>query len=472
MKYFRCLVFSILSLANISFAAGIDDKIDFLITQKNFYDISLQLNQKHIDYYIKCLEDDRKSFSFNYFDKNGQVVTKFVSCQKIVPVIFDNRLQKEYKRMRAYLALSRTAKVAEAHIMSMSDNIDYKINRNIDHPNDTSLTLLPFDIARPEPLTDREVRSVMKIYHRKTKKLCQRYIHEGLDRALNDFSGIDKTTADKLKTSFCTKLDLKGYSSNTIYSLIPVLRNYHEWLERRRNEMRKEYLNRYYEVINKTPYFLLLEDESPSKVELIDALNIIKANSLDLIGKFNDYTQKSDINGRIVDYKNNVLSESEKNELLEDMTFYYNETLFLRVKSTVEDEMSLEAKAEVRQLVDKQDMVHTMKEIGIIFGGLAMCVAPIGKVLKLAKVTKYFQTAKVFKLGCFVALGLPLNSWFIYDAIKKYEADLVTMLASPEGRHLMQEYNSVSNRDIILNTLFVGFGIGAIKPFLNSVRVL
>lgn len=473
MYWFKFSLILFIFLKNISFAATLDEKIAFLIQQKDYRQLVQKINLKHISHYIDCLEDEKKLFFFKYFDENGQIATKELTCTDVMPVVFTNRLNIEYSKMRIFLALAKTGYRDEAHIMSMSDNINYKININIDHPNDTSMTRLPYNIEKPAPLSKREIKKAMRTYNRYTKKMCKLYVGENLKRELEsdfEFKKLSPKNLNEIQKNFCQGIDLMQYSKNIRYAFGDILNRYHRWLENRRLDFRKNHLNLYYKQINKSPYFLLIKTRTPTREELLRALKIIKENALDKEANFNMYTQENKVEEKIIDYQSGVMTDPDKAELLIDLTFYVNDPLFFKFYEIFGEKLSLEAKSEIDALISKNEFMDSAKEIGIITSGLAACFVPTQKLFKLLKFAKSLRSAKIFRLSCFTALGLPLNSWFIYQALERYESSITELLSSVDGRHLIRKYNSISRVDLVINTLFIASGVGAARLLVKSLK--
>lgn len=469
----RLIVVFVLSMSSVALSATLDKKIDFLLMYKNYYELAQEINLKHLSNYITCLRDENSKFRFQYIDQQGEVVTRPVSCEEAMPVVFENRLESEYLKMRISLALSRPGRVNEKYIMSMSNNLNYKINIDIDHPNDTSMTTLPFDIEKPAPLSQREIKQAMRTYNRHKRKNCEVYANTVLRHELESHVLIKRLGSQALteiQKNFCGDLDIKKYSSNIFYSFKDVLRNYHRWLESKRHDFRKKNLNVYYSLVNQSPYFLLLKNSNPSNEELLRALETIYDNAIQKKQEFKEYSYDYNISERISEYHSGYLSESQKHDLFEDLSHYVNDPLFIKFYDAFSKKLSEDTKTEINEVISSNDLKNTLKEVGIILGGMASCFIPSQKLFKLLKFVKPLKSAKILKLSCLTALGIPLNSWFIYDSISRYEDGLQELLSSADGRYVIRKYDSINRTDLLLNTLFFASGAGAAKLLIKAIK--
>jgi len=332
----------------------------------------------------------------------------------------------------------------------------------------------PLNWGKINPLSAREIKQAMRTYDRHARRQCEIYVQRHLGHELESqmlIKRLGEKNIHEVENSFCKDFNISEYAAGTHFSFREILRNYHRWLEEQRFEFRKKHLNLYYSLINKSPYFLLLERPSPSKDELLRALDTIFENASKRKQDFDDFTADNNIEDRITNYRSGLLSDSDKRELFQDLSHYVNDPLFMKFYTSFSEKLDEETKYEIDGVISSNELKDTVQELAIIVGGVASCFLPSQKLFKLFRFVNPLRSAKIFKLSCLTAVGVPLNSWFIYESLSKYEKGLSELLSSADGRYMIRKYNSTNKTDLILNTLFFASGVGAAKLLLKAMKM-
>jgi hypothetical protein len=143
----------------------------------------------------------------------------------------------------------------------------------------------------------------------------------------------------------------------------------------------------------------------------------------------------------------------------------------MKFYTSFSEKLDEETKYEIDGVISSNELKDTVQELAIIVGGVASCFLPSQKLFKLFRFVNPLRSAKIFKLSCLTAVGVPLNSWFIYESLSKYEKGLSELLSSADGRYMIRKYNSTNKTDLILNTLFFASGVGAAKLLLKAMKM-
>lgn len=456
-----------------AYGSELRKQVNFLLNQRDYIKFAQKINLNHINNYLTCLENKTQRFTFEYITKDGEIASKNPGCKKLMPVIFNNRLENKLQKMRLYLALSNPKRREEENIMLSSGELYYKLNPEITHPNTTAFTRVSFEIKKPYSLSKKEIRSAERLFDKSIRKMCRNYQKSFLlfdikSESLEKY--LSPENLNVLIDNFCNKTSLDALSTRTKRLTRGLFNKYYSWLAQEVVELRKFYKDEYYKIINESPYFLLIKSSTPSDNELINALTVIKDNALKVIKDDEEYEQEKNIEERIKLYRKNILNEEEINSLFEDLTYYLNDPFFSTLEKLLKKDPDYAAKKRVESYLRNKEFKDLLVEVSLIAGGVGLCFTKLTSVFKMLKLTSPVYKAKIFKLGCFTALGIPVNTWFIYDSLASYETSLINFLTSVDGRQIFKYYESISRSELIINTLFMGVGIGSAKTLIKTIK--
>jgi hypothetical protein len=502
MLYSLRSVITLLSLILFSLGAvgaSTSDQISFLIEQRNFFDLVTDINISHLKQYAFCLKQvtgsETTHFSIRYFSPKGSVVSKTVSCQKVVRRIFDLRIKQQLSQMRINLALSSSvasnALVSSHLIGNLASNNQHhhnlKFNSQIEHPHSTSILSLPFEVEPLTPLTTSEVKQARGIFNQQVAFLCTHYQTEIAPQKIKFYlrwHGVNLASNIKKLCQSSPANQILTLSNHPAHqrALTWLVDDYYRFLGHELKKGTKEYLDQYYQIVNRTPYFLLLTSSDPRREELYQAINKMLELAKQQKERTIHYTRQNDIKQRVDHYLasfyQRIEFESDDEQLRNDLLFYVKEEMFpsyMKYLGNYQDNRShlSDLSTEIVMMVESRRNRALIKEFSIIGGALASCFLPVGRAFKILSVAKQFQhLAKVYRPGCFVALGLPLNSYFVISSFNQYQSKLAQVLSSPEGRHRYANYQSLSalEQDLLINTLLIGVGIGPISTVAKELR--
>lgn len=460
LKKHYCIFFFFFSSIGFSALSSIEmNKIlEILIEQKNFSLLAREVNLRQLSLYEQCLEDTKEELYIEYLAKDGNIKSTDISCQAVVKTVFDNRLEDFYQEMRISLALLKTARRDSAHIMSLSSDLNYKINKNIAHPNSTTFKSLPFNLPKLAPLDADEVEMAMNLYRSHSYDMCLNYIYKYLPQELE----MRKTY---LSSDFIKGLDLEGFCDNRgrfnfqedrnsieRQTLVDIERRYHTWLEHKRDEFRSEHRENYYDIINYAPYFLLLDSRSPKSDNLLESIKKINGVAMKEMSDFNDKIQSDKINERIKLYRLGKLDDEDKYELIDDLFFSYNPLLFevyLEVSNMSKDDINFFSSFAEDKVKDNE-FDSLLSDAGVVLGSALGCFIPVGRIFKGLN-----KLVNISRAGCFMTVGLGVSTFFLYDSFRRYQGEMVKFLSSPEGQFALSEFEDVkrSRLDLILNMI-------------------
>ena len=313
--------------------------------------------------------------------------------------------------MRLHLALLKPSLREDPPYMSMTDNIRYKITKDIQHSKSASILSLGYDVADLPPLREDEIKQAMQIYNAFSMGKCEIFYDSIVPKFLEQEKQLTSGKVTLSKEDLCVddlKIRLSEKDPLKKLALTTLHEKYHTWLELQRHELRRHHQEKYYETINYSPYFLFISNANPEKEELIKAFKKIRLNALEKQYEFYNYGFEKNITLRTEEFNEGIMTESEKEDFIVDLLFYLNPILFDSYLKIIEKREG-DTKAIYQQVHDlkKSEMNWAIaKEMSIIMGSLLTCFAPIGRITKLARISKAFRPL------CLISLGAP-RQWLL-----------------------------------------------------------
>ncbi len=454
---------------------SLDQKIDFLIRQKSFFTLLKNVNHQHLSRYQKCLQNPEEDFTITVIGENAQMKDYTRPCKKLIKIRFRRSFRLHYEKMRLYLALSKTRYRESPEIMSQSNNIDHKLNRDISHPSFLAYLGFNYQPMDLSPLSESETRKALDMYSQDTKDFCIKYKENHLDKRLYFLK--NETDKKHLKERFCEESLLKisknlGHTkferaSNQL-NLEQLNRDYHRSIEYNRDKLRATYKGLYEQTISKYPLLIYGKTAHPTNRELLDILEKISMHNTAFNIKVEDYIVENNLETEINSFRQGLHSPKEKEALFENLLFFLKEGIFnaYMTKYTLNSQDSEKIKELVKEKKETIQRTNMFKSLGLLSVALGSCFLPIGKIIKVAQVAKYI------KLGCFVSLGIPLNLYFLNIAYHDFNDGLSDVFSSPDGEYIFGDFQQLSShyQMIVLNTLLLGVGIGPIKEFVSITK--
>lgn len=443
----------------------------------------MELNRYRTNQLIICLNNPRGIFKKTIFTKINTTSKVEISCQNVIDTIFNLRLKNRFRHMRLHLALSKPMFLEGFRDSEIGNSLKYKINTHIEHPHTSTLLLEFKEITELPPLSEDEgeVQEAMKLYNEFSSTQCKVYKNEYLKNSIDRHKVNYKVTQEKITISLCSEHPYKEIINEKSRYLKEVKKeiidDYFRWLHERRKEMREDYLQLYYDAINHSPYFIYMPSANPTTDQLIYAMEQIQQNNLERIQKMDKYRSENMINKRIISFRKAHLATHELVDLKNDLLYYYKDatlTGFSELNQNLASDEDYELREslylELNKEVEKQEQEQFIKHAGLLVAVVASCFTPMGRVYQKIKVSyrlKKLPSTRQFKKRsralCFLALGVPLNSYFLYDSIETMKENFSNFSSSPDGVYMIQGFDSLneSHKMIVLNTLFIGLGLAS-----------
>jgi len=327
LKILNIFLLLVLSSTVFSKISLIDQQVDFLIKQKNFYELTQDANLAHLKDFKKCLIDKDEVLIKKAFVDSETLEEIEINCSIVISKIFNRRIKSKLSRLRLVMSLMKQEKIAKNNFLTYPMHTRYKININIKHPDKSSLVSLAFELMQPNPLSDPEISKALLLFDQQTNNFCEEYKKDELLSLISTYTFVLKENQiAAAANNFCDKdffQQIKKNSNSRIRTFYRSLeQKYNLWLETQRIEMRNIYKKEYYELLNFSPYFLLLTSLHPTNNELLATIETIYKNAYQIKNQTITYIIDNEINRKIKHFKQARLNSSEKESLQDDLMIF------------------------------------------------------------------------------------------------------------------------------------------------------
>ena len=446
--------------------------IDFLISQKSTTEVLLEINKLNLQIYLQCTENPTGHAQITVMNDSFQKEVRERSCERILGFLFFKKIKKDFSEMKIALSLSRPKLFSvNKKKMSMSQNIDYKLNSMPKHPKIEISFFKNLETSIIDPLTREEEEIALATYKEHQRQACESFKKVQIDNYLSFLKNQEQIHA--FKKDFCN-LDLEKYidglSNYTQKQLFKSFtHNYHRFLEIERGSLREEQLNRYKTYISRYPILLFLQNDSPTHTELYEVFKKIEPFQEDFSNQFYQYALDNHIDNKIKNFKDRTMSSSTYNDFIEELSFYYKKEIvnayqYHWTKDKEETYNIIEQyKHQVETDIQLKNDISSMARLGAT---IASCFAPLGKVKVLANYKKAFSST------CFMALSLPLELYFLSLSYGTSNEVLNGMFQSPEGQFTMSSYSDLDKyqKELMISKVFALFGVGSIPKSFKEIK--
>ena len=446
--------------------------IDFLITQKNTTEVLLKINKLNLQIYLQCAKNPSAKAQITVMNANFQEEVRERPCERILDFLFFKKIKEDFSEMKIALSLSRPKifSVSKKR-MSLSHNIDYKLNVEPKHPKIEISFFKNLETSIINPLTKKEEKIALKRYKEHKNKACKIFLKDHIDKYM--FFLKDKDQIKSFKKEFCN-LDLDQYfeilSNYTQKQLFKSFtKNYHRFLEIERVRFREEQLTKYKTYISRSPILLFLSNNSPTYNELYEIFKKIEPYQHEYSTQFYHYSMDHDIDLKIKDYKDGNFSPSNSYDFIEELSFYYKKEIVNAYQYywTADKEETYDTIEQYKYHVESDiKFKNDLSSLAKFAITLASCFAPIGKIKILANYKKAFSST------CFMAINLPLELYFLSLSFGSSSEILNGLFQSPEGQFTMSSYSYLDKyqKGLLISKVFALIGVGSVPKSFKEIK--
>lgn len=470
------------------------DSANYLIQQREVVQIFETINLEHIRSLKSCLcQVDNKSignekcqkfpsktnlYTQKYLTVEGVLSERTFQCSDMLEGYLYGRVKRNYNIAKKALGLSAPLQRSPyRYARNFSETIPgdqrLKINTSGIHPDIMNSASLDSMLKKLSSYSAEEIKDLLGEYDDLSQNLCRQFFSENTnlknsDSLINEFS---KENICKILLTNSQDWDMASMKHESYLNLIALQKNYFNWAVKYRREFRDEQERKYLEAINKTPIILLVSNDSPSNIELFDALSIIESNATKRRSMILEEEKDKDLVRSISQLQSGDISPRKLDELNEKLLSYsdfsYAKDISLALLSNKGIDVDREVVNNLEKKLQKIKRNDALLEGGLLLAANIACFLPAGKLVGVARQV-------FFRSGCMLIMGLPVNLYFMGSSLIEYNKTLVKFLATTEGKYYWSKIEKLGDErtNVFLSTILLPLGASAgdYKVFIKSLK--
>lgn len=447
----QCKVFGILRLKILLLALGIalPAQADSLLERQADTVLLLNaINVAHLEGLEQCLCElrenqadrgcreqrqwPREEFRQVLINLAGEVRAIESACADVVERLLVNRIRLNYREMARALA-KRAPRLRDYPMISerLDSHEAAHFDANPGHPLGL-LAGLSLAVRAPR-LEAQDLVAIRRDYNLASQAYCRDYAQQPqivrrLEQAHRD---------PQLRLPLCETLLSRARARSLAALFQQIFSDYYTYAARRRErEFRAQAELDYIDRINRNPLLLLLSSDNPDPSELLSGVRQILRLAQQRKSAFLEYR----LSGKASDLRHFSAITS---------AFPYTRARAQDLPVADVERTFLHWQAEAA----RQATQHALLEAGMMVGVVTSCFLPWGRIFSAASAT-------VIRSFCLAGVGIPLNTYFVWDAWDRYQETLELLFSSFEPGQQFSGLKSLERRLTNLQLIAILWPIG------------
>jgi hypothetical protein len=291
--------------------------------------------------------------------------------------------------------------------------------------------------AAVAPLDSSQIAANLDTYRQHLWPVCLQYFDQAsVQRDLVEASEYFKPRLALNGENVCKFLVYRTPLSTDFETASRLLDNvftpYYQYAQHEMQKFRQDERDEYLERVNDDPLLLLIDKSNPDLLNVAQALKKIDGNAQQRVKDWQQAAAKvrskqEAYAGRDDTWERYVYGSLYKYAGMENL-YIYSQAL-LKIQGWTPEQIQSQQEA-MRAMYDLREKVNSRVFLAAATGLAIACLVAPGRVLSAA-------VAPVMESGCFVALGLPVNGYMLFNVTKTYSQHLHEFFSTVEvGRGL------------------------------------